>query len=222
MIKKFTVHNDAFKSVTFSLARKSVIYIVFLLISNLNYSQDYRSPEYQKLRIDEAINCVKNNELERATMILYFVNNLNSENELGKMALKKADSLLPIAQQKVRKNLVGTWTLFESGSNWGFETEKDTLIKKVLIITEKDFQFYEQNVKTKENKLIKTEKTTFEKYRDTSDSSFDFVFSDKSIWAFYRDEKTNILKQMYTGQETDTGRTEMVCGNTELNYKKND
>ncbi|TDO96557.1 hypothetical protein [Flavobacterium sp. 245] len=201
---------------------KNTIYIIFLLISNVNYSQDYRSPEYQKLRIDDAITCIKNNELERATMILYFVNNINSTNELGKMALKKADSLLPIVQQKIRKNLVGTWTLFESGSNWGFETEKDTLIKKVLIITEKDFQFYERNIKTKENKLIKNEKTTFTKYRDTSDACFDFVFSDKSIWAFYINKDTNVLRQIYTGEETKDGRTEMVCGNTELNYKKSD
>jgi hypothetical protein len=201
---------------------KNTIYIIFLLISNVNYSQDYRSPEYQKLRIDEAITCIKNNELERATMILYFVNNLNRESELGKIALKKADSLLPIAQQKIKKNLVGTWTLFESGSNWGFETEKDTLIKKVLIITEKDFQFYEQNIKTKENKLIKTEKTIFTKYRDMSDACFDFVFSDKSIWAFYINKETNVLRQIYTGEETSEGRTEMVCGNAELNYKKSD
>ncbi|CAM4146215.1 hypothetical protein FLSI110296_16005 [Flavobacterium sinopsychrotolerans] len=61
---------------------KNTIYIIFLLISNVNYSQDYRSPEYQKLRIDEAITCIKNNELERATMILYFVNNINSTNNL--------------------------------------------------------------------------------------------------------------------------------------------
>ncbi|CAA9200047.1 hypothetical protein FLA105534_02943 [Flavobacterium bizetiae] len=199
---------------------KNIISIFFLLILNINYAQNYGSPEYQKTRIDEAMYCIKNNELERATSILYSVNKINSKNELGKLALKKADSLLPIVQQKIIRNLIGTWTLFESGSNWGFKTEKDTLIKKVLIITDKNFQFYEQNLKTKENKLIKTEKTTFTKYEDMSDNQFDFVFTDKSIWAFFINKETNVLRQINTGEETDEGRTEIVCGNSELNYKK--
>ena len=49
---------------------------------------------------------------------------------------------------------------------------------------------------------------------------FDFVFSDKTLWSFYYDEKTKILRQIMTGEDSENGRSEMVCGNSEFKYTK--
>ena len=53
------------------------------------------------------------------------------------------------------------------------------------------------------------------------DSSFtEFVFSNKEIWDYSIDKNSGELKTFYTGEETETGRTELVCGNPEFYYFK--
>ncbi|MHC0443138.1 hypothetical protein [Flavobacterium sp. 3-210] len=123
-------------------------------------------------------------------------------------------------QYQVIRKYIGKWVLFESGSNWGFTSEENMSKRKILVITEHEFQFYEEDIETKENKLITIEKISLTTQKDFSYSFIDFVFKDKSLWAFYFDESRNILRQINTGEETNNGRTEIVCGNTELHYKR--
>lgn len=196
---------------------KSTIYIFLLLMPFLNYSQVDKTFEYQKLAFIEAERYLKNNQLEMAIEFFNHVNKLDMKSELAKIAIQRSDSILNV---KIKNKIIGKWILFESGSNWGFISEENLSKRKILIISEDDFQFYEKDITTQEYKLIKIEKSFFTKKKDVSGRTTDFVFKDKSLWMFYFDEKRNILRQIYTGEETDEGRTEMVCGNTELNYKR--
>jgi len=198
---------------------KNLFTLIFTFVFLQTFAQEYGQEGYQEKRYDEAIEDVKNNEFESAFMGFYFVGSYK-KNQLGSIALKKSDSILSFAQQNIRKKIIGKWVLSESGSNWGFEKEKDSLIKKLLIIELDKFSFYDLNIKTNKMTLTKSEKSLFTKRRDMRGLLFDFVFSDKTLWSFYYDEKTKTLRQVMTGQESENERTEIVCGNSEFIYTK--
>lgn len=50
--------------------------------------------------------------------------------------------------------------------------------------------------------------------------SNEFLFSDNQIWWFGIDKNSSELRQINTGEKTKDGRTEIVCGNSELYYTK--
>ena len=198
---------------------KNLFTLIFVFFILQSFAQEYGKEGYQEKRFDEAIQSLKEKEFEKAAFTFYFVYRYN-KNELGEIALKKSDSILPYAQENIRKKIIGKWILTESGSNWGFEKQKDTLIKKVLIIDLDKFSFYDLNLKSNKLTLTKSEKSVFTKNRDMRGLLFDFVFSDKTLWSFYYDEKTKILRQIMTGEDSENGRSEMVCGNSEFKYTK--
>ncbi|HEY4617756.1 MAG TPA: hypothetical protein VIH09_06140 [Flavobacterium sp.] len=198
---------------------KKIFTIILFFICFINtWSQDYKSPEYQKKRFEEANEYLKNSDVFRAAGVFQFVNELNPKNELGKISLKKSDSLRPIARQKLKESLIGTWKLNRTGSNWGFEKTTDTINDKILIVNESEFKFYEQNIKTKKLKLIKSEEIKFSKSIHERYYSYEFVFSDNQIWHISKNEKTGELRQVNTGEQNENGRSEIVCGNLELIY----
>ena len=198
---------------------KSLFTLIFALFFLESYAQEYGKEGYQEKRYNEAIQSLKNKEFEDAAFTFYFVYRYK-KNELGNLALKKSDSILPFAQENIRKKIIGKWVLSESGSNWGFKKQTDSLIKKVLVIDLDKFSFYDLNVKTKKMILTKSEKSLFTKNRDMRGLLFDFAFSDKTLWSFYYDEKKKTLRQIMTGEDSENGRSEMVCGNSEFIYTK--
>jgi hypothetical protein len=198
--------------------KKIFAVILFFICFSKSWSQDYKSPEYQKKRFEEANEYLKNSDVFRAAGVFQFVNELNPKNELGKISLKKSDSLRPIARQKLKESLIGTWKLNRIGSNWGFEKTTDTINDKILIVNESEFMFYEQNLKTKKLKLIKLEAIKFSKSIHERYYSYEFVFSDNQIWHFSKNKQSGELRQVNTGEQNENGRSEIVCGNLELIY----
>lgn len=130
----------------------------------------------------------------------------------------RLDSLCAIEEQKLIDSISGKWKLERSGSNWGMDSENDSLTDKILIINSSHFLFYELNVKTKEMKLIATEKVNFLRKMIGKYCTREIVFSDSLIWAFSLNIETGELEQYNTGSRTETGRTYMVCGNLERYY----
>jgi len=196
------------------------IVILFCICFIKTWSQEYKSSEYQKKSFEEANEYLKKSDFFRAAGVFQFVNELNPNNELGKISLKKSDSLRPIARQKLKESLIGSWKLNRTGSNWGFEKINDTVNDKILIVNQSKFMFYEQNIKTKKLKLIKSEEIKFSKSIHERFYSYEFVFSDNQIWNISKNEETGELRQVNTGEQNEAGRTEIVCGNLELIYTK--
>ncbi|WP_026730095.1 hypothetical protein [Flavobacterium denitrificans] len=196
---------------------KNVISLMFIFISLFNYGQKSSILKEQELGFKKAQKFLKSNQIELAVEVFLYTYKLDIKSKYGQLALVKFDSITQY--QVIRKN-IGKWVLFESGSNWGFTPEANVSKRKILVITEHEFQFYEEDIATKENKLITTEKIALTTKKDISGSFNDFVFKDKSLWGFYFDEKRNILRQINTGEESTEGRTEIVCGNSEFNYRK--
>lgn len=198
---------------------KNLFILIFTFVIIQSFAQKYGEDGYQEKRYTEAIQSLKNKEYENAALILYSVYRYK-KNELGEIALKKSDSILPLAQQNIRNKIIGKWVLSKSGTNWGFEKHQDSIIKKVLVIDLNKFSFYDLNLKTNEMILTKSENSVFTKNKNMQGLVFDFVFSDNTLWHFYYDEKSKTLRQIMTGRESENGRSVIVCGNSEYYYLK--
>ena len=199
---------------------KKHILTIFLFSVSQVWSQEWKGPGYQQKMFDEAKEYLKNSEYSSAAGVFQYVNELNPNNDLGRIAKIKSDSLRPIARMKLIESFFGKWKLIDTGSNWGFQDYNDSLNDQVLIIEKDKFLFFERNKKTKDLKLIKTENIKFSKSIHESIYSYEFVFSDNQIWWFGINKNDKQLRQMNTGEETEHGRTEIVCGNSELRYIK--
>ncbi|TDE28510.1 hypothetical protein E0I61_11525 [Flavobacterium ranwuense] len=199
---------------------KKYFSILFIFIFCRTWSQENKSPEYQQKMFEKANEYLKNSEYSSAAGLFRYVNELNPNNDLGKISLTKSDSLRPISRQRLKESLVGKWKLSRTGSNWGMENTKDTIIVKILIIDENKFCFYEQDLKSSKMKLINCENIQFSKSANERFYSYDFAFSDNQIWSFSVNSKNGELRQMYIGDQNENGIREMVCGNPELIYTK--
>jgi hypothetical protein len=197
--------------------KKYILIITLFSISQI-WSQERKAPGYQKKMFDEAKDYLSKLEYSSAAGVFQYVNELNPNNDLGKTAKTKSDSLKPIARQKLKESLIGTWKLNRTGSNWRFEKTTDTINDKILIVNESDFKFYEQDIKTKKLSLIKSEEIKFSKSTHERIYSYEFVFSDNQIWHFSKNKQSGELGQMNTGEQNENGRSEIVCGNLELIY----
>lgn len=199
---------------------KKYILTIFLFSFSLIWSQKSKSLKDQKQIFEEAQEST--NKLDYASAIGFYtyVYNLNPNNDLGKKAKIKSDSLKSLPRKKYIESIIGKWKLNKVGSNWGFENYKDSLNNRILIIEQNKLIFFEQDKLTNELKLIKSEDLKFLTSVNEDNYSNEFLFSDNQIWWFGIDKNNSDLRQMNTGEKTKNGRTEIVCGNSELYYTK--
>lgn len=199
---------------------KKYILIIFLFSFSLMWSQKSKSLKDQKKMFEEAQESINKLDFASAIGFYTYVYNLNPNNDLGKKAKVKSDSLKSLPRKKYIESLIGKWKLNKVGSNWGFEKYKDSLNNRILIIEQSKLIFYEQDKLTNELKLIESQNLIFLTSVNEDNYSNEFLFSDNQIWWFGIDKNNSELRQMNTGEKTINGRTEIVCGNSELYYTK--
>ena len=199
---------------------KKYILIIFLFSFSLMWSQKSKSLKDQKKMFEEAQESINKLDFASAIGFYTYVYNLNPNNDLGKKAKVKSDSLKSLPRKKYIESLIGKWKLNKVGSNWGFDKYKDSLNNRILIIEQSKLIFYEQDKLTNELKLIESQNLIFLTSVNEDNYSNEFLFSDNQIWWFGIDKNNSELRQMNTGEKTINGRTEIVCGNSELYYTK--
>jgi hypothetical protein len=87
---------------------------------------------------------------------------------------------------------VGTWYFSGDKPTWAVKEEDNTPFTKLMVISEDKIAFYEQDKKTKEKKLIKSEDLVFYD-KNKSDPLFSALkLSNGNIWlcTFSEDSKT--------------------------------
>lgn len=180
---------------------KKILVLLFLFVSNYSIAQ--------KSLLSKFIGGPKWNKNKKE---------LFTDSIQLKKTLNRLDSLCGIEEQKLIDSISGKWRLKRSGSNWRMDNENDSLTDQILIINSTHFLFYEQNVKTKEMKLIASEKVNFLRNMFGKCCTREIVFSDSLIWSFSLNKVNGELEQYNTGNRIETGRTYMVCGNLERYY----
>lgn len=187
-----------------------VILIICLFISVSIWGQN------QDTIYNKATEYLKANEIQKAIIFYQFANDIHPRTELGLCALEKVDSLKPIVRKTVTDKLIGNWKMADSESNWIIR--EDNLVAKMVTIDSEEIKFLELYKNSKEWTLIKTEKLRFLDKAGIDLMYTEVVYSNKEIWDYTIDDYSGLLSISYTGEETDTGRTEMVCGITRTNY----
>jgi hypothetical protein len=91
---------------------------------------------------------------------------------------------------------------------------------KFMVIENNQILFYEQSKNYKEMKPIKIENIKFIDQLGMNRSFTEFSDSKKQIWSFLLDESSGVLRVINTGEETENGRTESICGNIEYRYER--
>ncbi|MBP4143137.1 hypothetical protein J3S90_15135 [Flavobacterium sp. P4023] len=199
---------------------KKYILTIFLFSFCLIWSQKSKSLKNQKVYLKEAQESLNKSDNASAIGFYIYVYELNPNNDLGKIAKIKTDSLKSVPRKKYIESIIGKWNLNRTGSNWGFENYKDSLNNQILIIEKNKLIFFNQNKSTKELKLVKSEDLIFFTSVNEDNYSNELLFSDNEIWSFSINKNNSELRQFYSGQKTENGRTEMVCGNSELYYTR--
>ena len=192
---------------------RKFIFLISFFISFSSSAQNEKIIAYQKERFEYAISFFEKSEFEKAADLFSYVHKLNPENELGQFAFKKVDSLKPVIRKRFIDKITGKWKMIENNSN-------SSQIDKYIIIENYQVSFYEQNKNSKEMNLIRIEKMKFIDQLGMNRSFTEFADSKKQIWSCLLDESTGILRVINTGDETENGRTETVCGNIEYKYEK--
>ncbi len=193
---------------------RKIFIIITFLISLQSFSQDAKIIAYQKERFEYATSFLEKSELENAANLFSYVQHLNPNNDLGKIASRKVDSLKPIIRKRFIEKISGKWKMVKDNPNLNFDGED-----KFILIENHQMSFYEQVKNSKEIKLIRTENIKFIDQLGMNRSFTEIADSKKQIWRYLLNESTGVLRVFNTGEETENGRTESV-DNIEYDYEK--
>ena len=195
------------------------IFTVAFLLSLTGFSQSNNdNADLQTKEFNIANGYLKNAHLETAMDAFYYVNTLNSKTLIGNLSIKKADSLKIILQKNLITELVGNWKMIEDVPSWVMR--EDSIVGQMIKINTNEIQFFDLLKNARSWKLIKTEKILpFDEFSMGSSYAV-LVYSNNEIWHYYIDKKTGYLNLTNTGEKTETGRTEIICGTLTKTYFK--
>ncbi|PQJ81298.1 hypothetical protein [Polaribacter glomeratus] len=174
---------------------KNIILILIILISLKSFGQKNNADKYQKEWFEKAKIEIEKPDLAGALIKFYWAYENNKESELGKVCLKKIDSLKPLVRKEKINELKGNWKLVNN------ESKEEHFLK----ISETEIRFYEKKNGNSEIKLVKTEKILFNEINYGSYPTYwELIFSDNQIWNFNVNDKIdeNIL---YTSKTNKVG-----------------
>lgn len=200
--------------------------ILLLIICFQMMGQNRSKEELQKNRFDLGQSFLKQGKNVKAIQLFHFAHHIIPNNELGRIAFKKYDSLKPTIREKLRKDLIGNWKKIYDGPSW-VTPDENGLIGEMISVNKNEILFFELYKNTKEWCLVRTEpinfckKTEIEKQYTSFDATFtEFTYKNNEVWQYYRDENSGLLKTYNVGYELENGVSEIICGGTSSEYFK--
>ncbi|QOG01994.1 hypothetical protein [Flavobacterium sp. MDT1-60] len=200
------------------LIRIKIVIIAFLLSFQGWCQSNGDTEDLQKNEFNLANEYLKNSYLKTAMNSFYYANRLNSKTVIGNLSVKRADSLKIILRKNLITELAGNWKMFDDIPSWVMR--EDSIVGKMIQINSNEIQFYELIKNAKSWKLIKPEKILYSDSLSGDSSYSELIYSNNEIWQYSIDEKTGYLNLTYTGDKTETGRTEIICGTMTKTYFK--
>lgn len=194
------------------------IAITFLLLFTLNsWSQSDKKIWLQKIKYDLGVSYLQKKKLDKAIDPLLFAYRINPESEIGKTSKSKIDSLIPIIRKNFINKIIGTWSLNGNEPTWvSKDLQSPKLNDTLMVITSQEIAYYVKNIKTKETKLIKTDKIEFYEGFENTNSITEMVNSNNELWTYIIDESLNNLRLIHTGNVTPSGRKTIDIDNKEV------
>lgn len=90
----------------------------------------------------------------------------------------------------------------------------------LMVISNQEIAYCVKNIKTKETKLIKTDKIEFYEGFENDYSLTEMVNPDNELWMYIVDESSNSLHLIQTGTITSSGRKRIDIDNKEAYYSR--
>ncbi|PIF30828.1 hypothetical protein CLU81_1279 [Flavobacterium sp. 9] len=196
--------------------------IAFLLLFALNsWSQNDKKMWLQENKYNLGLSYFQKKQFNKAVEPLLFAYKINPKSEIGKESKIKIDILKPIIRNSFVNKIIGTWNLSGNEPTWVYKKSKNTKLNDTLmVVTNQEIAFYVKNVKTKETRLIKTDKMEFYDVLENNDSVTEIVNSDNELWAFIVDESLNSLHLIHSGDVTSSGKKAIDLENKEAYYSR--
>jgi hypothetical protein len=186
-----------------------------------SWSQNDQKIWLQQNKYNLGLSYFKKKQYTNAIEPLLFAYKINPESEIGKKSKSKIDILKPIVRENLINKIIGTWNL--SGNELISicrDPKSNKLNDTLMVITNQEIAYYVKNIKTKEMRLLKTDKIEFYDGFDTINSVTEMVNSENELWTFIVDESLKGLRLIHTGNATSSGRELIDIDNKEAYYTR--
>lgn len=200
---------------------KKITIAVLLLFTLNSWSQDDKKLWLQGNKYSLGLSYFQKKQFNKAIEPLLFAYKINSESEIGKKSKNIIDSIKPIVRNNFINKIIGTWSLNGNEPTW---VRKDLKAPKdydsLMVISNQEIAYYVKYIKTKETKLIKTDKIEFYEGFENDYSVTEMVNPDNELWMYIVDESSNSLHLIQTGTITSSGRKRIDIDNKEAYYSR--
>lgn len=194
--------------------------IVLLAVVQL-YGQNDQKTAFQKNKYELAISYYKKSDFVKAIDLFSLVAKIKPENEIGKEAAKKVDTLRDVLRKEILDQVVGTWKKSGNQPVWSSTAANNqSAIEELIEIKEDTILFYEVDKKTQTRKLIKKENLIYNDTNSTVSIFSEIILSDGTIWNCSINEKANILHVINVAVKTEEGIEKIKSDNEESYYVK--
>lgn len=200
---------------------KKITIAVLLLFTLNSWSQDDKKLWLQGNKYSLGLSYFQKKQFNKAIEPLLFAYKINSESEIGKKSKNIIDSLKPIVRNNFINKIIGTWSSNGNKPTWvRKDLKKTNVYDSLMVISNQEIAYYVKNIKTKETKLIKTEKIEFYDGFENDYSVTEMVNPGNELWMYIVDESSNSLHLIQTGTITSSGRKRIDIDNKEAYYSR--
>ncbi|MCV2483652.1 tetratricopeptide repeat protein [Flavobacterium sp. SH_e] len=200
---------------------KNTFALIVLLVAVQLYGQNDQKTTFQKNKYELAISYYKKSDFVKAIDLFSLAAKIKPENEIGKEAAKKVDTLRDVLRKEILDQAVGTWKKSGNQPVWSSAAvNNQSAIEEVIEIKEDTILFYEVDKKTQTRKLIKTENLIYNDSNSTVSLFSEIVLSDGTIWNCSINEKANVLHVINVAVKTEEGIEKIKSDNEESYYVK--
>lgn len=202
---------------------KKPLIFLFLLFASKIIAQSDPKVAFQKTRYELGISYYKKADFVKALDLFSIASKIKPENELGKEAVKKVDTLKNMLRRDIMQKVIGTWKMNGDKPLWSVDAASNASAKTVeelVEINQNQILFYETDTKTKVKKLIKSEDLKYYN-KEQCDALFSaIILSDGTIWNCSLDEGGDVLHVINIAKQTENGIEKITSNNLERFYSK--
>ena len=202
---------------------KKILIITVLLTTIRFFGQNDQKIVFQKNKYDLAVNYYNKADFVKAIDLFSLAAKIKPENEIGKEAEKKVDTLRELLRKEILKQAMGTWKRVGSQPVWSSVSENSNAqsnVDELVEIKENEILFYEVDKKTQEKKLLKTENLMYNDDNSCVSLFSEIILSDGTVWNCSLNEKSNILHVINVAVKTEEGVEKIKSDNEENYYVK--
>jgi len=198
-------------------------FVLIVLLNTLQFfGQNDQKAAFQKNKYDLAVSYYKKADFVKAIDLFSLAAKIKPENEIGKEAVKKVDTLKGLLRKEILSHVIGTWKKTGNQPTWSTASAStnQASFDEVVEIKENEILFYEVDKKTKVKKLLKTENLVYNDSNSCVSAFSEIILSDGTIWNCSLNEKSNILHVINVAVKTEEGIQKINSNNEEGYYVK--